>query len=143
SQAGDDAFISHLEDEGHRLLRKYPIKTFKEDFDLEKSCQLVMDAMLDYAKADVVIINSGLVVTPFVKELSRDSLQKSLPHQMRLAVVEVDKAAFLEICQDIYSEALFLKNEKIHGMGFRGRIFGDIVQKGFTYKNHEIVYNSH
>ncbi|WP_421038686.1 bifunctional metallophosphatase/5'-nucleotidase [Streptococcus hyointestinalis] len=143
SQTGDNAFVSHLEDEGHRLLQKYPIKTFTEDFDLEKSCQLVMAAMLDYAKADVVIINSGLVVTPFVKELSRDSLQKSLPHQMRLAVVEIDKAALLEICQDIYSEALFLKNEKIRGMGFRGRVFGDIVQKGFTYKNHEIVYNSH
>lgn len=143
SQAGDDAFVTHLEEEGHHLLAKHPIKTFEEDFDLEKSCQLVMDAMLDYAKADVVIINSGLVVTPFVKELSRDSLQKSLPHQMRLAVVEVDKAAFLEICRDIYSEALFLKNEKIRGMGFRGRVFGEIVQKGFTYKNHEIVYNSH
>ena len=45
------------------------VMQFDEDLSLDESCRLVMDAMKDYAKADIAMINSGLVVEPLLRTL--------------------------------------------------------------------------
>lgn len=100
-----------------------------------------MDAMLFYAGADVAIINSGLIVQPFEKDFSRKNLHESLPHQMRLAKLTVSSQELLEIYETIYQQGQFLAQQKIHGMGFRGKCFGEVLHSGFDYKNGKIVYN--
>ncbi|MCC9713185.1 bifunctional metallophosphatase/5'-nucleotidase, partial [Streptococcus agalactiae] len=86
-----------------------------------------MDAMLFYAGADVAIINSGLIVQPFEKDFSRKNLHESLPHKMRLAKLTVSSQELLEIYETIYQQGQFLAQQKIHGMGFRGKYFGEVL----------------
>jgi len=68
-------------------------------------------------------------------------LHHSLPHQMRLARLELTTQELAEICQDVYSQAELLARQQIRGMGFRGKEFGTVLTSGFAYKNGKIVYN--
>lgn len=141
SKSGDKEWIEKVEDDGRTLLSQQLVTYFDRDLTLEESCQLVMEAMKDYAKADIAMINSGLVVTPFSKKITRDTLHHSLPHQMRLARLEVTLDDLTTICQDVFSQAKLLANQQIRGMGFRGKEFGTVLTSGFDYKNGKIVYN--
>lgn len=141
SKPGDKEWIEKVVSDGRSLLRKVSVKEFDTELTLEQSCQLVMDAMKDYARADVAMINSGLVVEAFGREVTKDTLHHSLPHQMRLARPEVTTSELEEICQDVYSQAELLAKQQIRGMGFRGKEFGTVLTGGFDYKNGKIVYN--
>ncbi len=141
SKPGDKEWIEKVEDDGRTLLSQQLVTYFDRDLTLEESCQLVMEAMKDYAKADIAMINSGLVVTPFSKKITRDTLHHSLPHQMRLARLEVTIDDLTTICRDVFSQAKLLANQQIRGMGFRGKEFGTVLTSGFDYKNGKIVYN--
>lgn len=141
SKPGDKEWIEKVVSDGRSLLRKESVKEFDTELTLEQSCQLVMDAMKDYARADVAMINSGLVVEAFGREVTKDTLHHSLPHQMRLARLEVTTSELEEICQDVYSQAELLAKQQIRGMGFRGKEFGTVLTSGFDYKNGKIVYN--
>lgn len=141
SKPGDKEWIEKVEDDGRTLLSQQLVTYFDRDLTLEESCQLVMEAMKDYAKADIAMINSGLVVAPFSKKITRDTLHHSLPHQMRLARLEVTIDDLTTICQDVFSQAKLLANQQIRGMGFRGKEFGTVFTSGFDYKNGKIVYN--
>ncbi|MGT2933057.1 bifunctional metallophosphatase/5'-nucleotidase [Streptococcus catagoni] len=142
SKAYDQTFVDNLILEGQKKLSQHQIVTLDQSLNQEESLELLMDAMKDYASADLSIINSGLLVQPFGKIVDARQLQSSLPHQMRLARLEVTQAELEEICQDIFSQASLLEKQEIRGMGFRGKRFGRICSSGFTYKNEKIVYNN-
>lgn len=141
SHPEDADFIQELIDQGKAILHQQELKDFGYAPTTEESLDLLMDAMLDYAQADICIINSGLMIEPFAKHLTAGSLHTSLPHQMRLAVMEISQEELLTICQDIFTQAELLKDQEIRGMGFRGKKFGQIACSGFTYKSGKIVYN--
>lgn len=140
-RASDQEWIETVETNGRKLLSQEAVKPFTHDLSLDESCQIVMAAMKAYAKADVAMLNSGLVVTPFAKKVTKDTLHHALPHQMRLARLEVTTDTLATICQDVFSQAQLLANQQIRGMGFRGKEFGRVLTSGFAYKNGKIVYN--
>ncbi|KHD45234.1 bifunctional metallophosphatase/5'-nucleotidase [Streptococcus hongkongensis] len=141
SHPEDAAFTQELIDQGKAILNSRPLKHFEHALTQNESLDLLMKAMLDYAQVDICIINSGLMVEPFAKDLTEGNLHASLPHQMRLAKVELGDDDLLLIFQDIFRQAELLKDQEIRGMGFRGHQFGQIAYAGFTYKSGKIVYN--
>ncbi|MCK1207687.1 metallophosphatase [Streptococcus uberis] len=141
SLPSDQEAIQALLNEGERLLDDQSILTLAEPLNQEKTLDLVMEAMMDYAHADTCLINTGLLVHPLDQRITLKSLQKSLPHQMRLARFELSKESFEKICFEIWGQADLLKNQEIRGMGFRGKQFGGLCSRGFAYKNGKIVYN--
>ncbi|WP_066916190.1 bifunctional metallophosphatase/5'-nucleotidase [Streptococcus sp. DD12] len=141
SRTEDKAWVSAMAADGHRLLAQVALEDFDRAPDLEESVALTMQAMRSATEADLCLLNTGIVVTPFAQNCTLDSLHQSLPHQMRLISLEVTSQELKDICQDIYYQAELLKHQAIRGMGFRGKIFGEMRSQGFTYKNGEIVYN--
>ena len=141
SKPSDKEWIETVEANGRKLLSQEIVKSFDHELSLDESRQIVMAAMKEYANADIAMINSGLVVTPFSKNVTKDTLHHSLPHQMRLARLEVTTDELMTICQDVFSQAELLANQQIRGMGFRGKEFGRVLTSGFDYKNGKIVYN--
>lgn len=141
TKKGDHEQVRGFLEQGEALLAQTPVASLSEDLNEEASLKLIMDAMVDYAGADLAIINSGLLLAPFRQELSRKDLHISLPHQMRLATITVTEQDLLNICQEMFEKAELLKNQEIRGMGFRGKRFGHLLTKGFEYKNEKIVYN--
>lgn len=141
SHKEDQAFIEGLAQKGKALLAQRRVDTFEQDLDMESSLALLTAAMKDYAQADLCLINSGLVVSPLKADVTAENLHHSLPHQMRLAKLEITEEELQVICQDIYGQEEFLKNQEIRGMGFRGKQFGQLYSDGFRYKKGKIVYN--
>ena len=141
SKSSDNEWMETVEANGRNLLSQEVVKSFDHGLSFDESCHIVMAAMKDYAKADIAMINSGLVVTPFSRDITRDTLHHSLPHQMRLVRLEVTFDDLTAICQDVFSQANLLANQQIRGMGFRGKEFGKVLTSGFDYKNGKIVYN--
>ncbi|MGT2886998.1 metallophosphatase [Streptococcus didelphis] len=141
SQEAEQQEIKNLLSSGQRQLANQKLLTLKTPLTTEESLKLIMEAMKDYAEADIAIINSGLLLYPLGQIINQETLHKSLPHQMRLIRLELSQEQFKKICQEIFSYSSLLKNQPIHGMGFRGKTFGDIYSNGFTYKKGKIVYN--
>ncbi|MBM7642582.1 bifunctional metallophosphatase/5'-nucleotidase [Streptococcus loxodontisalivarius] len=137
----DEIWIEEQVKRGFDLLSEDKICQFDHDLTLEASADLTMKAMKSYAQAPFCIINSGLIVEPFTKDLTMAELQRSLPHQMRLVRLEVTLDELAEICQEVFGKEELLRSQQIKGMGFRGKIFGNVLTSGFTYKNGKIVYN--
>ncbi len=142
SQPEDKAWVAAMEADGRRLLDQVMCYRFDHIPDQEESVKLTMQAMREATQADLCLLNTGIVVKPFEQECSLDSLHQSLPHQMRLISLEVTQEELSVICEDIYQQAELLKHQAIRGMGFRGKVFGDMRSQGFTYKNGKIVYTS-
>ncbi|MBM7635445.1 bifunctional metallophosphatase/5'-nucleotidase [Streptococcus saliviloxodontae] len=141
SQAGDEKWVEDRLEQGRQLLAKDSICHLPSSLGVEESADLMMTAMKHYADASLSIVNSGLVVKGFAQDLTMADLQESLPHQMRLISLEVSHDELLAICQEIFAKEPLLKQQKIRGMGFRGKQFGNVLTSGFTYKNGKIVYN--
>ncbi|WP_159548812.1 bifunctional metallophosphatase/5'-nucleotidase [Streptococcus halichoeri] len=141
SQPKDQKQIADLYQAGIALLSQEVVTDFTHNLSQGESEKLVMEAMQAYAKADCSIINSGLIVTPFSQHLTMAQLHQALPHQMRLVVFELSQAELQDVCSDIMEQARLLEHQDIHGMGFRGKQFGQLRFNGFTYKNGKIVYN--
>ena len=141
SQKTDAAFVEGLASQGRTMLAQEKIFNWQQPPTLQGSAALVLEAMRDYSGADLAMVNTGIVVRPFERSLTRASLHASLPHQMRLVTFELTSLELLAICQDVFSQAELLANQKIRGMGFRGERFGQMMTSGFAYKNGKIVYN--
>lgn len=141
SSKDDQQWVDTFSKKGRLEMAKEKVVTFERDLSLEESSQLVMKAMLAYSKADCVLLNTGLVVEPFSKEVTHDTLHHALPHQMRLIQLELKKYELAKVIDDILIEANFLKHQEIRGMGFRGKTFGEMVYLGFSLKNGEIFFD--
>lgn len=117
TEKGDKEQVNGFLEQGKTLLSKIPVASLAEALNEEASLELIMDAMIDYADADLAIINSGLLLAPFRQELSRKDLHLSLPHQMRLATFTLSEQQLSLLCYDMFEKAELLKNQEIRGMG--------------------------
>lgn len=138
SEQGDKQWIEDFLNKGRQGLSKEWIKSFDHELSLEESCDVVMKAMLEYGQADCVLLNTGLVVEAFPKEVTNDILHHSLPHQMRLAKISLTFLELVAIVKEVMKEANYLKSQEIRGMGFRGKIFGEMVFLGFDFRDGEL-----
>lgn len=75
-------------------------------------------------------------------QVTMADLQEALPHQMRMARLFVTGQELKEICREVFTKAELLKNQAIKGMGFRGKVFGELITGNFAYKNGNLLYNS-
>lgn len=79
--------------------------------------------------ADIVLLHSGLFLTPLQKgEVNRQLLHDCLPHPMRLIQLEVSGEQLLEhLVPEIAAMHDKLQYQPIKGLGFRGHIFGELA----------------
>ncbi|URZ87830.1 bifunctional metallophosphatase/5'-nucleotidase [Floricoccus penangensis] len=102
-----------------------------------EASNLLARIFCDYADVPAAILNSGLIVYDFPQEISPQELLEILPHSMRLVRYKVSGKELKEILPEVTNVASLLKTQQIHGMGFRGKYFGDLILYGMSYQ----VYN--
>lgn len=96
--------------------------------------QLALNALTQATGIPNAILNSGL----FLKDLSEglvteNDLHEALPHPMHLCIITMTGSQLLELFNQMAFQSQELQYKSISGYGFRGKVFGDIVMKGFEY----------
>ncbi|MFL2030205.1 bifunctional metallophosphatase/5'-nucleotidase [Loigolactobacillus zhaoyuanensis] len=136
---GDAAEIAGYRRSGHQQLKRQKIATLPQTLTAQPignspQMQLALHAVAQTAGTDVALLNTGIFLAPFKQgTLTADDLHKALPHSMHLLRVQLHGYDIWRLVQEIEKTRLFLRHFKLHGLGFRGKLFGDMVYQGLRW----------
>lgn len=133
---------------GQRLLQQQVIgdlpQDFSKDFKADSSfIRLALSALKKRTGLSVAILNSGLFLKDLKKgEVTADDFHEALPHPMHLIQVTLKGKDFTRLILEMEKSRFFLRRFPIKGMGFRGKIFGEICYSGVSYdpKRRKVTY---
>ena len=141
----EDRWVSNLQKEAKAILEK-PIFTLtkpynKEWFHRSQLSDLFAECMYDYTDADCVMFNAGIFVEPLRKGLiSTYDIHKIFPHPINICVVQLTGNELKEIFTQSENEEW--PRLELKGLGFRGIIFGKILNYGIKMtKQRELFIN--
>lgn len=100
-------------------------------------------ALCAKGQTDAAILNTGLFLDDLPQgRVDQDQLHTILPHPMHLIRVTLQGADVIRLVLEMEKNRNFLRNFPIMGMGFRGKIFGELVYEGirFDEKNHQVLW---
>lgn len=125
--------------EGHRLLREKKVAWLP--FELDKNSngehpmiEATLEALKEKTGTDAAILNTGLFLESIQKGIvDQDELHTALPHPMHLLKVTLKGNEMIRLVLEMEKNRHFLLKFPILGMGFRGKIFGEIIYSGITF----------
>ncbi|MEG0472181.1 MAG: bifunctional UDP-sugar hydrolase/5'-nucleotidase [Solibacillus sp.] len=124
-----------LQKEAQEILRQ-PVftsaKTYhKEWFHRSQLSDLFAECLYDYTKADCLLFNAGIFVENMKKgNVSSYNIHKILPHPINVCVLQLTGNELKEIY--IQSENEEWPRLELKGLGFRGIIFGKLLNYGLS-----------
>ena len=131
---------------GHELLAakkvaKLPYDLSVDIFSEHSFIYEALEAVKYRGQTQGAMLNSGLFLTGLPTGLiNQDQLHTALPHPMHLLNVTLKGSDLIRLVLEIEKNRAFLRNYPIRGMGFRGKIFGQVVYSGISYDavNHQV-----
>ncbi|HFC9341230.1 TPA: bifunctional UDP-sugar hydrolase/5'-nucleotidase [Enterococcus hirae] len=131
---------------GHELLAakkvaKLPYDLSVDIFSEHSFIYEALEAAKYRGQTQGAMLNSGLFLTGLPAGLiNQDQLHTALPHPMHLLNVTLKGSDLIRLVLEIEKNRAFLRNYPIRGMGFRGKIFGQVVYSGISYDavNHQV-----
>lgn len=131
---------------GHELLAakkvaKLPYDLLVDIFAEHSFIYEALEAVKYRGQTQGAMLNSGLFLTGLPAGLiNQDQLHTALPHPMHLLNVTLKGSDLIRLVLEIEKNRAFLRNYPIRGMGFRGKIFGQVVYSGISYDavNHQV-----
>lgn len=91
-------------------------------------------AITETAGAPVGILSTGLFLTELPQgSVNMAQLHRCLPHPMHLIRVTLKGTDVIRLVREMEKNRGFLKHFSVTGMGFRGKIFGDICYYQLAY----------
>ncbi len=134
---GDTAEVAELQERGEALLEAIPIadnpvRLRADEGHINDLLLLGLDAVTEYADTPFGILNSGLFLADLPEGIiTKNHLHQILPHPMRLLECTLNGRDFKAMIDEMESQREELMVKEITGMGFRGRIFGELCYRGF------------
>ncbi|WP_159721949.1 bifunctional metallophosphatase/5'-nucleotidase [Enterococcus sp. CSURQ0835] len=135
----DQAEITGYLKKGHHLLAEAKVADvpFKLTTALDSEHPLIeiaLKAVKERAKTEAAILNSGLFLKDIPAGLvDQDQLHTALPHPMHLIKVTLSGSDLIRLILEMEKNRHFLLHFPVLGMGFRGKVFGQLVYDGISY----------
>lgn len=132
----DQQVITNYARKGHRLLQQQKIAFLPHRYTAtglgaHSSIQLTLTAMEQATQTTAAMISSGLFLTDLSQGiLTADDLHEQLPHSIHLMKTKLKGQELWRFVMEVEKNRGFLRNFHQKGMGFRGKIFGDIYFDG-------------
>lgn len=136
---GDAAEIAGLQELGESILSEQRVANLPVDLEANPvgDSQLIREglhAIAEYAGTDAAVLNAGL----FLRDLPRGvvnqkQLHDLLPHNMHVMTITLSGYDLWRLVQEFELARLFLRYFPQKGMGFRGKIFGELNYLGIAY----------
>lgn len=145
----DEQQITKWALKGHEQLAKltvgylpYPLTNDPQLYE-HSLIEEALDAVRKRGATDSAILNSGLFLESLpVGRISQDQVHSILPHPMHLIRVRLQGKDLIRMILEMEKNRLFLSHYQMVGMGFRGKIFGQIRYLGISYDatNHQVYW---
>ena len=131
---------------GHELLAAKKVAKLPYDLSVDIFAEHsfiyeALEAVKYRGQTQGAMLNSGLFLTGLPAGLiNQDQLHTALPHPMHLLNVTLKGRDLIRLVLEIEKNRAFLRNYPIRGMGFRGKIFGQVIYSGISYDavNHQV-----
>ena len=131
---------------GHELLAAKKVAKLPYDLSVDIFAEHsfiyeALEAVKYRGQTQGAMLNSGLFLTGLPAGLiNQDQLHTALPHPMHLLNVTLKGSDLIRLVLEIEKNRAFLRTYPIRGMGFRGKIFGQVVYSGISYDavNHQV-----
>lgn len=105
-----------------------------EKFGKDSFIQMALEAICWATDCQLAMLNTGLFLSDLaIGQLNEGNLHEALPHPMHLATFTMKGQELYELIYEVEDQAEDLQYQQINGLGFRGKIFGEIVFKGIEY----------
>lgn len=144
AEDGDQETIQGYLERGKKILSQQKIAKLPEKFadDKEAAISVSLDAIADFAHTSLAMLSSGLFLQPFKKGINtRFDLQQALPHPMHVVRSTLLGCDLWRLVMEVEKNRHYLSKFHMVGMGFRGKIFGQIYYKGIKVDlAHRLVY---
>lgn len=100
----------------------------------ESFVQLGLQAISWATDCPLAMLNTGLFLTDLAQgTISLKDLHEALPHPMHLAKLSFNGGQLTELLYEIADQVEDLQYQLVNGLGFRGKVFGEVVFKGIEY----------
>lgn len=146
-QATDAKEIAGYLTEGHRLLQAQQIAQIPETLstDLRQPHAFItvaLKALKEAGQTEVAVLNNGLFLADLPEGIiNADQLHEALPHPMHLIKVTLKGSDMSRLIREMEKSRQFLRKFPIRGMGFRGKIFGELCYGGIRFeRNSQTVF---
>lgn len=140
----DKAFVADLLQEGHAVLASQEVAKLSEALSNVApeyvATHFVADVMRHFYQVPAAVLNSGMIVANIPSFLTLDDLHEILPHSIRLVKLTLTGRELMNVMVELYEVSNYLKTQRIVGMGFRGKQFGDLVTSGLRYQDKRLIY---
>ncbi|HAP5478993.1 TPA: bifunctional metallophosphatase/5'-nucleotidase [Enterococcus faecalis] len=146
-QATDVKEIAGYLTEGHRLLQAQQIAQIPETLstDLRQPHAFItvaLKALKEAGQTEAAVLNNGLFLADLPEGIiNADQLHEALPHPMHLIKVTLKGSDMSRLIREMEKSRQFLRKFPIRGMGFRGKIFGELCYDGIRFeRNSQTVF---
>lgn len=146
-QATDAKEIAGYLTEGHRLLQAQQIAQIPETLstDLRQPHAFItvaLKALKEAGQTESAVLNNGLFLADLPEGIiNADQLHEALPHPMHLIKVTLKGSDMSRLIREMEKSRQFLRKFPIRGMGFRGKIFGELCYDGIRFeRNSQTVF---
>ncbi|WP_137606396.1 bifunctional metallophosphatase/5'-nucleotidase [Lactiplantibacillus daoliensis] len=147
--ATDAAEISSWQQRGEQLLAQRVIATVPQQLQphwhhKSELTALGLKAITSYAGTDLGMLNGGLFMRDLpAGDIDLNILHTMLPHAMHVIRVTLTGQELWRLIYEMELVRPFLNKYQIHGMGFRGRVFGVIQYQGVRWQpaTHTLLVN--
>lgn len=140
SEPDDNVEIMGYLQQGEQLLAKQQIAKIPTalSVDFENDLSLVnsgLEALKESTNTDIAMLNTGLFLNGLDEGIvNRNQLHEMLPHAMHVMKVTLLGSDLIRLVREIEKNRNFLRRFPLKGMGFRGKIFGEIHYAGLEFK---------
>ena len=134
-QANDEGEILGYQEQGHKRLQSQVVGWLPSDWKQKGEgttsyIEHALSAVADYVEADGYLLSTGLFLGDLrAGQVTQDELHRTLPHPMHLIRVTLRGDHLIEVLTEMISQHDTLIDYPIIGMGFRGKIFGELKAK--------------
>lgn len=146
-QATDAKEIAGYLTGGHRLLQAQQIAQIPETLstDLRQPhafISVALKALKEAGQTEAAVLNNGLFLADLPEGIiNADQLHEALPHPMHLIKVTLKGSDMSRLIREMEKSRQFLRKFPIRGMGFRGKIFGELCYDGIRFeRNSQTVF---
>lgn len=135
----DQGEIANYLSEGHQLLQAKKVAAIPQPLavDLREPVTLMataLEALKEKGQTEAAVLNNGLFLTDIPAGIvNEDQLHEALPHPMHLIKVELNGTDMTRLIREMEKNRQYLRKFPIMGMGFRGKIFGELCYSGIRY----------